>query len=255
MTGSMPSEEQQILIAGYVLGHLDAEEAAAFAQQMADNPALRQEVQRLQLALEAGFAPPEVKPPAHLRQAILQAAQSPVVAQLSPEAISLPPQTVQPAAVKALGAIAAVVIAALSLSNFLLWRSLQNLRLATAPPPTLQLDLEPTEATLSASSATVLVALDSLQATLTVENLPPLPADQVYVLWTVLVADAAYTTDAKNAILTQVFTVNEAGDLSQPIVVPPAFRDRTLIQAVAITVEAAAAPQRHQSAPILIERL
>ncbi|NEP20277.1 MAG: hypothetical protein F6J97_25925 [Leptolyngbya sp. SIO4C1] len=67
--------------------------------------------------------------------------------------------------------------------------------------------------------------------------------------------DAAYTTDDKNAILTEVFTVNDQALLSEQILVPRAFRDADLVEAVAITIEDAEAPQRHESAPILIKQL
>ncbi|NEP19567.1 MAG: anti-sigma factor, partial [Leptolyngbya sp. SIO4C1] len=199
MTASMPTEEQQLLIAGYVLGHLDADEAAAFLQQIAAHPMLQQEVQRLQKALEAGLAPADVTPPPHLRTALLNHAQAQTQAEGRP--FSLQATAPLPAWVKRLGAIAALTIVGLSLSNVFLWRSAQKLRLALEGQPTLQITLEPTEADLSAS-ATVSVDPNRLQATLTVKNLPPLPADKVYVLWTVLETDAAYTTDDKNAILT-----------------------------------------------------
>ena len=52
-----------------------------------------------------------------------------------------------------------------------------------------------------------------------------------------------------------MFTVDEQGQLSEQIVVPKAFRESNTVKAVAITVEDAAAPQRHESAPILIEQL
>ena len=260
MTASMPTEAQQLLIAGYVLGHLNADEAAVFSKEIAADPLLQREVQRLQNALEAGFLPAEVTPPPHLRTALLNRAQTLRQAQTEEQTqtenrpLLLQPAAPLPARVKGLGIIAALAIVGLSLSNVFLWRSLQKLRLASAKQPTLQIALEPTETDLPAS-ATVSVDPNRLQATLTVENLPPLPADQVYVLWTVLEADAAYTTDDKNAILTEVFTVNDQAQVSAQILVPRAFREADLVEAVAITIEDAEAPQRHDSAPILIKQL
>lgn len=254
MTASKPTEEQQFLIAGYVLGHLDADEAAAFSQQIAVYPMLQQEVQRLQASLEAGFAPADVTPPPHLRTALLNRAQASRHSQVESRPEARQATAPVPTWVKGLGAIAALTIAGLSLSNFLLWRSAQELRLVSVGQPTLQISLEPTEANLPAT-ATVSVDPNRLQATLTVENLPPLPADEVYVLWTVLEADAAYTTDDKNAILTAVFTVSDQTQLSEQILVPRVFRDAELVKALAITIEDAEAPQRHESAPILIKQL
>ena len=82
-----------------------------------------------------------------------------------------------------------------------------------------------------------------------------MPADRVYALWTVTAADAPATKDDKNAILTAVFTVDEAGDQIEKIVLPGVFRDRSEVQAIAITVEDASAPQAHESSPILIYQL
>ncbi|MEL6161649.1 MAG: anti-sigma factor [Cyanobacteria bacterium J06627_32] len=251
MTASKPTEEQQLLIAGYVLGHLDADEAAAFSQQIAAHPMLQQEVQRLQNSLETGFAPTDIPPPPHLRTELLSRARAQTRIESRP--VALQATTSLPTWVKGLGAIAALMIAGLSLSNFFLWRSAQRLRLALAWQPTLQIALEPTQTNLQAS-ATISVDPNRLQATLAVENLPPLPADKVYVLWTVLEADAVYTTDDKNAILTEVFTVNDQAQMPEQILVPRAFRDAGIVKAVAITVEDAEAPQRHESAPILIKQ-
>ncbi|MGB3786700.1 MAG: anti-sigma factor, partial [Phormidesmis sp.] len=118
--------------------------------------------------------------------------------------------------------------------------------------------LDKTENTTEAeqnSSVELSVDSDRLTAVLEVEGLPTLPDDRVYALWTVAAADAPATKDAKNAILTAVFTVNEAGNQIEKIVLPGVFRDRTQVQAIAITVEDAASPQDHESSPILIRRL
>ncbi|MGF1569126.1 MAG: anti-sigma factor domain-containing protein [Nodosilinea sp.] len=254
MTGAMPSDHQQRLIAGYVLGDLDPEEAQAFAQQLIADPTLRQEVDRMQQALEAAFLPPEVSPPAALRAAILEAhRQPPAAANPLRQRHALLDQP-RRWWMGGLGAVAAAAIAALSLSNLLLWQALREARLATVDVPTLAISLAPIEGDLPAQ-ATVTLNPSRLEGTLTVENLPPLPNGQVYVLWTVLTDNAAFTTDAKNAILTQVFTVDAQGNRSTSIVVPPAFRDPDLVTAMAITVENADAPQRHESPPLLIESL
>ncbi len=85
--------------------------------------------------------------------------------------------------------------------------------------------------------------------------MPALPPDKVYVLWTVLKKGAPFTTDKKNAILTEVFGVDAKGNVSKQITVPEAYRTKDLIAAIAVTMEDATAPQKHAGAPILIVKL
>ena len=70
----MTSEQLQLLIAGYVLGDLNANEAKEFEQLLATNPAIVREVAAMQQALELSYAPPEVSPPRKLRSQVLAAA-------------------------------------------------------------------------------------------------------------------------------------------------------------------------------------
>ncbi|MBD0335825.1 MAG: anti-sigma factor [Cyanobacteria bacterium Co-bin13] len=256
MAGVMHSEELQLLIAGYVLCDLSPEEAVQFEQQLAANPALMAEVAQLQQALESTYDVPETEPPAYLRDAILTAsekASSPAL-QTVESVPSRPPRRHRR---RWWGAAAAALVAGLSLSNYLLWQEVRTLRAAssreTAATP-LTISLQPTDATLAAS-VTVAVDPNTLEGTLTVQDLPVLPPDQVYVLWTVVEPDAPFTTDDKDAILTQVFTVDAEGDLVENILVPRVYREQGTVTAVAVTIEDAAAPQRHVAPPILIERL
>lgn len=255
MAEAMHPDDVQLLIAGYVLCDLSPEEAAAFEQQMLLNPALAAEVAQMQQALETAYGPPEEVPPAHLRQAVLAAAAestlaAPVPAQAQPDPSVL--------ASRRWGwgwaAIALALIAGLSLSNLLLWRQVRTLQLAARPEKTLELALQPTT---DASPAVAVIAIDPnrLEATFQVENLPPLPAGKVYVLWTVIDPSAPFTADPKNAILTEVFNVDAEGRFSGQIPVPSAFRHESAVQAVAVTIEDADAPQRHVESPILIEKL
>jgi hypothetical protein len=85
--------------------------------------------------------------------------------------------------------------------------------------------------------------------------LPPLPPGRVYVLWTVLTQNAPFTTDEKEAILTETFQVDERGNFSQTITVPKAYRSKELVTKVAVTMEDANAPQRHAGSPIIITGL
>lgn len=251
----MSSEQIQNLIAGYVLCDLSPEEAATLEQLAEHDPAIAQELEQMQQALELAYAPSEVQPPARLRTSILsahEAAQS-QVAQSSASTFA-PRVRRRWSWGKGLGAVAALLIAGLGISNIVLWRSLQTAQTQLQNTDALTVSLEPTEENSSAS-ATVMIDPNTLQATLQVENLPPLPEGQVYALWTVLQPDAPFTTDAKNAILTEVFTVDEQGQESAQIALPPVYQDRQWVTAIAITAESAEAPQRHEASPILITPL
>ena len=246
----MLSEQLQLLVAGYVLGDLSSEEAEEFEQLLATNSSIAQEVAQMQQALEISYAPPEVSPPSHLRSAIMEAHQA------IPRNSSCPvTKLARPLlSVWTIGAAAAaVLIVALGISNYHLWRSLQVIQAQSRQDEFLTYSLRAKNASLS--SATVAVNPNKLEATLNVENLPPLPLGKVYVLWTVLKPGAPFTTDNKNAILTEVFKVDAKGNVSKQITVPKAYRTKDVVAAIAVTMEDAAAPAKHAGAPILIVRL
>ncbi|GEM_PF-490186 len=289
---SIPSDERQRLIAGYVLYDLGPDEYAILQQWMAEDSAIAQdiadEIEQMQQVLESVYGTPDIPPPIHLRDTILEvyrarnvSVDSTVESQAvlpNPEFISaeqtLTPVALSPVALSSvqphtrrrwvigLGAVAAVLIAGLSLSNILLWRSLQTTRaqLENVQPSNAQpirtVSLTPVDAeTPTAASILVQINAEDLEATLGVENLQPLSDEKVYALWTVLQPDAPFTTDPKNAILTQTFTVDETGNASTQILLPRAYQDSQWVKAIAITIEDADAPQRHESSPIFIEAL
>ncbi len=253
MTRFTPSEHIQLLIAGYVLGDLDPGEAAEFEQLLSDNPAIAAEVAQVQTALEMAYAPPEVAPPDHLRSAILDAninrtsdrstLQS--VPNLARKRLSWS---------RVLGVAAAALIVGLGINNYRLWQDLQTTQAKTQQADTLAYSLQGTKVANTAS-ARVVVNPNSLEAVLTVNNLPPLPPGKVYVLWTVLEQEAPFTVDQKKAILTEVFKVNAQGNVSQTITVPEVYRSRELVSKLAVTMEQATSPQRHKGAPVLITSL
>lgn len=245
----MSSEHLQLLIAGYVLGDLDSDEAAEFEQFLADHPAIAEEVSQMQKALELSYVP-EVQPPAHLRSAVLNAYESATTLETAPARKSSRSFSFS----NAMNVAAAVAIVVLSINNYRLWRTLQASQTETQRLAALTYSLQGTKAANTAS-ATVAVDPNSLEAVLTVKNLPPLPRGKVYVLWTVLKQDAPFTTDSKSAILTEVFNVDVQGNVSQSIVVPKVFRSQGLVSKVAVTVEDAASPQSHRGAPVMITSL
>lgn len=272
MTAPVTPEQIELLVAGYVLGDLSPEEADTFEQMLQEDPDLWVTVSEAQIALEQSFAIEEQAPPAYLKQSILSAAevlhQAAAVSDRGSEPMaSAPAQPTSPAPDnvvafsrwrRGLGAAAAVVIAGLGISNVVLWQSLQSLQASrrTTDQNPLVFTLERTPLAPSPdASVQVVVNPKDLEATLDIKNLPPLAEGEVYVLWTVVKPNAPVTTDDKDAILTQVFRVDQQGQFSQRIAVPPVFRDRGLVQAVAVTIENAKAPQKHLAKPILIQRI
>jgi hypothetical protein len=71
-------------------------------------------------------------------------------------------------------------------------------------------------------------------------------------MWTVLEPNAPFTTDDKDAILTEVFRVDEQGNFTETVPVPVVYRVEGVVTNVAVTIEDAAAPQLHVGAPVVI---
>ncbi|MGB3614137.1 MAG: anti-sigma factor [Elainellaceae cyanobacterium] len=261
MTGSVSVDEQRELLAGYVLYDLSPDEAALVEQWIAIDPAIAEEIERLQQTLELTYAPKQTQPPDRLRASILNAYGSARQDDPTPE-IGIPvvrsshqPQprvTRRRRLTASLGAVAAMLIVGLSISNYVLWRSLQTAIAQQQTPEFRRVSLMSTDA--AAGSVTIELAPDDLKALLEAD-LPPLPEGKVYVLWTVLRPDAPFTADEKGAILTHVFAKNGQRTVEEAVALPPVYRDSRWIKAIAVTIEDGAAPQRHRSSPILIEML
>jgi anti-sigma-K factor RskA len=247
----MSSEHIQLLIAGYILGNLDAEEAAEFEQLLAKDPAIATDLAEMQQTLEFSYNPTEVQPPDHLRTLVLQGKAQPV----AQPALSFSTRSFDWN--KAIGVAAAAAIVILGINNYRLWSTLQ----ATQPVPQpsqpelkrLTYVLQGTQS--KAAAATIIVNPNTLKASLTVQSLPLLPSGKTYVLWTVLKPEAPFTKDSKAAILTKVFQVDDRGNTSQTITVPEVYRSKDLVVNVAVTVEDAAMPQNHVGDPVLIAKL
>lgn len=257
----MPSEELQLLIAGYVLGDLDPTEADEFERLLAADPTIAAEVTQMQAVLELSYAPPELSPPLQLRSAILEAIDTrkdhtpPVNPSQPSQPLPAARPTSRPASRtfswnRAWGAAAAVLIAALGISNYRLWQTLQATQ-HTQPANTLTYTLQGTDPS-STAAATLVVNPDTLEAALTVNNLPPPPPGKAYVLWTVLKPDAPFTADRKNAVLTEVLNPSAQGRVEETIAVPALYRSSQYVAKVAVTLENAAAPQAHLGTPILV---
>lgn len=267
-----PPDKKSSLVAGFVLNTLAADEAEAFAQMVADDPTLLDEVERLQQSLESAFEIEEVSPPPLLRDRLLSAlpdqlAEQPTNLESLTEQRSLSPASpTRHASNRSVGlwkAAAATFAIALTLSNFLWWQSSRQ-QIAKAPDTT---DTQPVsrnetqtyqlEITENGISGTAEIVIDpeTMTATLNVSALPLIASDQTYVLWTVLDADAPYTKDAKSAVLTTTFGVDAEGNSQKTLTLPIAFQQPESVAAIAITVESADAPQDHENKPVLIKPL
>lgn len=257
MSGATSSEHIQLLIAGYVLGDLSSDEAEELARLIRENPALSREINALQEISETTQGITEVAPPAHLKSRIL----APELHKPHTPAIASPPSSRRILSWPLVGgAIAASLILALGINNYRLWVALQVTRTELAqaqsgspPIAPLMYSLESAEAS-SPASASVVVDPDTLEAQLTAQNLPALPPEKVYAVWTVPQEDAPVTTDAKGAILTGVFQVEDDSPVSTTLTVPVVYRRPELVAKVAVTVEDAVSPQQHTGSIVLISQ-
>lgn len=251
----MVGEQWQDLIAGYVLGNLSAEEAVALWQLLEQHPSFQADLEQMQTILERVYNPPSVAPPSSLKDRIL-AQQRPLTA--PPTKLFSKPTSANISA-PWWAPLGAALVVFLGLNNLRLWQELE-LAQSTAPRfssvATLTVRLDPTPNNPRPSaSAEVLIDSQTLQAFLKVENLPHLSPDEVYVLWTVIEEGAPFTVDHVNAILTTVFEVDEQGNASRTIDLPPPYRALSQIKALAITQEDAAAPNQHLGSPLMFRGL
>ncbi|UBF27862.1 anti-sigma factor [Kovacikia minuta CCNUW1] len=257
MTLPLSSEQIEQLIAGYVLGDLDADEAAEFEQLLAQNPVIVAEIDRVQKALELSHgALPETPPPPSLRAKILEDYSQPLPTVRGND-VPLHPTPRRRAVPwgKVAGVAAAALIVALGVNNYRLWQALQTTQAQLQQTNPLIYSLQGTKEATQALG-TVVVNPNKLEGVLKVENLPALPPDKVYVMWTVVGKNTPYQTDAKGAILTQVFKVGSEGSAFEKITVPEVYRSsRNLISKVAVTMENAASPEKHVGPIVMVTNL
>ena len=247
---TLPLDCEQLLISGYVLGDLSPAEAQLFEEMLSENPALTEQVTAMQQALDFAYTPTEVAPPPALRESILAtanaqkaestAAPSIIDSEVTNAEIATPTRSILGII---LGTIALIIIALLGINNYRLWQTVKSTDedLQTAQN-TYLLQGEDLPKT---TSAELIVGRDRLNATLIANDLPTLPPDKVYALWTVVGKDVPYTTDEKGAILTAVFQVDESGDFKREIALPQPHLEPRTINKIAITVEDRSAPQAH----------
>ena len=240
---SLPPKCEQVLISGYVLGNLSPAEAMLFEEILSENPEVAQQVTELQQTLELAYFPAEVAPPSTLKAKLLAANAALSNAEPAATTTNFLTQWRQKLSWgKTLGAISAALILGLGITNYWFWQTLQKASIEIPASEKLVYSLQGVD---SESQAKLIVNPHKLDATLTVSNLSPLPEGKTYALWTVVGKEAPFTTDSKGAILTDVFQVNNQGEVSKNIVVPRVHRNNQQIQKIAITIEAESAPQAH----------
>lgn len=243
---TLPPDCEQLLISGYVLGNLSPSEALLFAEMLAENPDLNEQVMAMQKALDLAYTSPEIAPPPNLRDRLLTTAKAETTFLAVDNSANI--ASAKPALSwnKILGAIALAIIAALGIANYRLWQSVETAKTTENSSNQLTYLLRSQEDHNQESTAKLIVNPQRLSATLKVDNLPPLLPEKVYALWTVVGKDVPYTTDEKGAILTAVFQVNQAGNFNQEIAVPQPYLEPRIINKIAITIEDISAPQAHQ---------
>ena len=249
---TLPPECEQLLVSGYVLGNLSPAEALLFKELLTENPDLMEQVTVMQEALDLAYAPPEVSPTATLRDRILTAASSQTNIQAAASSTTSNSKSTITSKLpwnKILAAIAIAAITTLGVANYRLWQSIQTAKTTDTQSDRLTYLLKGEDA--AKTTAKLVVFPERLSATLNVNNLPPLPPEKAYALWTVVGTDVPYTTDEKGAILTAVFQVNESGNFAHEIAVPQPYLEPKTIKIVAITVEDVSAPQAHQGSILM----
>ena len=249
---SLPPECERILISGYVLGNLSPAEAVLFEEILTENSEVAQQVSELQQTLEVAYFPPEVTPPSSLKAKLLAANAALNTSKPAEETFNFLTKWSQKLSWgKALGIISATLILGLSISNYWFWQTLQRASLETSESEKLVYLLQSNDSKTEAE-ARLIVNPHKLDGTLTVSNLSPLPQGKVYALWTVVGKEVPFTTDSKGAILTDVFQVNNQGEISKNLAVPRVHRNNQQIQKIAITIENESAPQAHTGSIILM---
>ncbi len=244
---TLPPECEQLLISGYVLGNLSPAEGLLFAEMVRENPQLMEQVAVMQQALDLAYTPPELDPPAPLRDRVLAAANAQNNKTKAVNQVNNVTATTSPKSnlSKILGAIALITITILGVANYRLWQTVKTVKTDPGLAHSQNSNTYLLKGEDLSGTAKLIVHGNQLDATLIVQNLPTLPPEKVYALWTVVGKDVPYTTDDKGAILTAVFQVDEAGNFTREIAVPQPHLEPRTINKVAITVENQSAPQAH----------
>ncbi len=256
MVEVITSEQKSLLLAGYVLGDLSAEEGRAVVGMLDAEPTLRSELADLQASFNVVYGASAV-PPAGLKDSVLagfdrsferteRSVERPLLTGLNRQWTW-----------RGLGAVAAGLIVALTVQNQNLRQTVEVLQAqdVSRSAETIDVSLSATEVGADAGRVSLAIDPTNLNAVLVAEGLEPLAGNEVYVLWTVVEPGVPVTTDEKGAILTAVFAVDDGGGQTQAVDLPGVFGSVDDVRAIAVTVEDADSPQAHRSSPILIQEL
>jgi len=238
MTSSALPDNWRDLLAGYVLGDLDADETAQVQQWLGQYPEVAAELASLQdtwHSLPQGL--PAQGPPAGLRQRILATVQQPT--NTGPAARPRRPW----AMVGFAGwAVTAAVLVVVAVDNYQLRRETlrQQAIVASFSQPRNQLyRLVGTDAA-PAASGRLLIDVDEQVAFMATQQLPPLPAEQAYRLWTLA---------GETPIYCGQFNPAADGEISQWSLPDPACQ--TPPGPLLVTQESATAPPMPQGPLVL----
>ena len=176
------SEHIQELIAGYVLGNLEPEEAEELEQLIAHKPELNDEVERVQASLGLmAYAPTPVSPPPRLQSAILNEFQE-FQSSLKPKTLTRP---IPWRWSWALAGVAAALAFGFGLDSYRLRNQDESVIAMLQQPNTRLFALRGTGSAVKASGG-IVMDLDKQDAVLSVQNLPALLGTQTYHLWAVV---------------------------------------------------------------------
>lgn len=241
MTGPLLPERLEELMAGYVLGNLSSEEAEELNQLLTEHPELTTEVQQLQEVLEVlPYALPEVEPPQHLRQAILNTTSpDPTAALITAKPRRWKQLMRSPLFWSRLIGGAVVLLALiLGFDNYRIRLKFTTMQAKVArqkdviallqKPDTHVVPLKGM-AQASAATGSMLMTPSESQAVLILQNLPVLPQGEFYQLWSV-------QNDEK--IPWGQFRTNKQGTVFVKLYRPSDFE----VTALAITVEVTPEP-------------
>lgn len=238
-------EKLEELMAGYVLGNLSSEEAEELQRLLAKHPEQTQQLNSLQEVLELmPYALPEVTPPQHLRQSILESAHIEIQRESKRKQFSLPWREV-------VGSLAALLVLALGWDNYNLRQNLSAVETEVARQKDVIAMLQNPETHLvslkgmdmaSAASGRIVMTPGEPKSVLILQNLPVLSEGKSYQLWSIVNGEK---------IPSGQFNASSQGTVLVKLSTPPA----TEVQALVITIELSPAPHSPSGPMVMTSNL
>ena len=239
-------ERLEELMAGYALGNLSPEEAEALQRLLAENPQHSTQMHGLQEVLELmPYALPETNPPKHLRSAIVEAAATGIKRDAMPARRSTITWS------KIAGSVAAILVLALGLDDYLTRQQLNTIQAQVAQQKDVIAMLQDSNTHLvslkgmdraAAASGSIVMTPGEPKAVLILQNLPVLPEGQFYQLWAVI---------NQKKIPTGQFNASSQGTVLVKFPLPSGSR----VTALVVTLEASPAPVRPDGPMVMTSEL